>query len=90
MDEEVKEALADIRNWQHAHGLEDMKAFQDRPTKEEMKQIVHDALVDFFSTKGKLGKQILVTTAIIMGSLAVIGGGFKWLIGLIGYSILKQ
>jgi len=90
MDVETREALAGIRNWQHAHGLEDEKAFQDRPTKEEMKQIVHDALVEFFSSKGKMGKNILVSAAVIMGSFVVIAGGFKWIIGLVGYSILKQ
>lgn len=55
----------------------------------EIKAIVHEALAEFFKGYGITGKNIIVTTAVIIGSLAVITGGLKWIIGLFGYSILK-
>lgn len=76
-------------DWMKQHEANDNKHFAERPTKEEMKQIVNDALVEFFTTKGILGKNILVTTAVIVGALVVIGGGFKWFLGLIGFSYMK-
>jgi hypothetical protein len=63
---------------------------QNRPTKDEMKSIVHEALLEFFATKGILTKNIIVTTAVIIGALVVIGGGFKWLLGLIGFSYISK
>lgn len=76
-------------SWFKEHEEEDRKAFADRPTKDEMKQIVHDALIDFFSTKGVLTKNIIITSAIIIGSIAVIAGAGKWLLGLIGFTYIK-
>ena len=75
--------------WFVQHMEDDKRAFAERPTKEEMKTIVHEALVDFFTSKGILTKNILVTIATIVGALIVIGGGFKWLIGLFGFSLMK-
>jgi len=47
-------------------------------------------MFEFFSTKGKLTKNILVTTAIVFGSIAVIAGGFKWILGLVGFTYLGK
>lgn len=58
--------------------------------KQEIKQLVHEALIEFFSSKGTLTKNVLLTTAAIIGSLVVIGGGFKWLLGLLGFTILSK
>ena len=76
--------------WFAEHELEDRKAFGDRPTKEEMKQIVSDALVEFFTAKGKISKNVLVTAATVIGSLIVIGGGLKAVIGWFGFMLTKQ
>jgi len=58
--------------------------------REEIKLILHEALVEFFTSKGKLTKNILVTIAVVIGALAVIGGGLKWLLGIIGFSYIGK
>lgn len=55
----------------------------------EIKNLVHEALVEFFSSKGKLTKQVLVGTALVVGSLTVILGGFKVVLGWLGYTMIK-
>lgn len=72
------------------HSIQDEVDFSQRPTKDEMKQIVHDALIEFFATKGTLTKNVLLTTAMIIGALVVIAGGFKWLIGIFGFTIMTK
>lgn len=58
--------------------------------RDEIKTIVHEALVEFFSTKGVLTKNIIVTIAVIVGSFAVIFGGIKWLLGLLGIGFITK
>jgi uncharacterized membrane protein len=58
--------------------------------KTEIKAIMHEALAEFFSAKGKLTKSVLVTAATVIGSLVVIGGGLKWFLGLIGFHYLAK
>lgn len=58
--------------------------------KAEIKEIVSEALVEFFTAKGTLGKNVLVTTATIIAAVVVIGGGFKWLLGLFGFSLISR
>lgn len=79
------------------HELDDTRRFKElsdkidlRPTKDEIKEVVAEALIEFFTTKGKLSKNIIVTTAVVIGSIAVIGGGIKWLLGIIGFSYLGK
>lgn len=80
--------MSSAPDWFQEHEVEDRKHFAERPTKDEMKQIVHDALIEFFTVKGTLTKNILVTMATIVGAIIVIGGGFKWLLGLFGISFI--
>jgi hypothetical protein len=56
----------------------------------EIKMLVHEALVEFFSTKGTLTKNIIVYIAIIIGSMAVIFGGIKWFLGLLGIGFVMK
>ena len=58
--------------------------------KEEIKSLVHEALVEFFASKGNLTRNILVTTATVIGSLVVIFGGIKWVLGLIGFTYISK
>lgn len=58
--------------------------------REEIKVIMHEALGEFFTDKGKLGKNIILTTAVIIGALAVIAGGLKWLLGFIGFTYIGK
>lgn len=56
----------------------------------EIKRLVHEALTEFFASKGTLTKNVLVTTATIVGSLIIIGGGLKWLLGLFGITLISK
>lgn len=56
----------------------------------EIKEVVHEALTDFFKGYGTMSKSFIMTTAIIIGSFAVIAGGLKWLLGLFGFVILSK
>lgn len=55
----------------------------------EIKQIVHEALVDFFKQYGLLTKSLLIGTAAVVGSLAVIFGGFKFILEWLGFVYMK-
>jgi len=56
----------------------------------EIKAIMHDALTEYFSSKGSLLKQILLTAAVIVGAITVIFGGLKTVLGWIGFSYLGK
>lgn len=58
--------------------------------REEIKKIMHEALVEFFSSKGKATKQILIATAIVIGSLTVILGGVKTFLAWIGFTYMMK
>ncbi len=58
--------------------------------KAEIKLIVHEALTEFFTNTGRLGKNILIGTAAIIGAVIVIGGGAKMLLGWIGFSYIGK
>lgn len=55
------------------------------PTSDDMDEIVRAALKEVFLQTGKGAKAVIITSAVIIGSLIVIGGGLKWLLGLIGF-----
>lgn len=101
--DEISENIGKLFQWQVDHQQHDYIAFKEiqarldaqdsninmLPTKDEIDQIVTDSLVNFFTSKGVMSKNILVTVAVVIGSMAVIFGGFKWLLGIIGFSYLK-
>jgi dsDNA-specific endonuclease/ATPase MutS2 len=55
-----------------------------------IKKMVHEALKEFFSEYSGIGKKVIVGTAVVFGSLAVIFGGLKSILAVVGYSITKQ
>lgn len=55
----------------------------------EIKTIVHEALVEFFKGYGMKGKNTIVTAGIIIGALVVILGGFKTILGWVGFTYLR-
>ena len=57
--------------------------------KEEIGLIVASSIDCYFQSKGKLGKQIIVGTAIVIGSLTVIFGGFKVILGWLGFTYMR-
>lgn len=58
-------------------------------TKEDIKILMHEAMTEYFEEKGTVTKKILIATATIIGSLVVIGGGLKALLGWIGFTYMK-
>jgi hypothetical protein len=58
--------------------------------KQEIKGIVHEALTDFFTGYGQTGKQFIITAAIVVGSVTVILGGFKTVLGWLGFTMLSR
>lgn len=66
-----------------------MNQFSDTQ-REEIKAVVHEALVEFFTDKGRLTKNILITTAAIVGAITVIGVGFTKFLALFGIAITRQ
>ena len=57
--------------------------------KEEISLIVANAMDCYFKSKGRLGKQIIIGTAVIIGSLTVIFGGFKVILGWLGFTYMR-
>jgi tetrahydromethanopterin S-methyltransferase subunit G len=59
-------------------------------TREDIEKIVHAALAEFFKKTGRGAKAAIITAATIIGSIVVIGGGFKWLLGVIGFEYVTK
>lgn len=55
----------------------------------EIKNIVHEALVEFFKSYGLKGKNVLLTAAVLIGAIVVIMGGLKSVLGWIGFTYIK-
>ena len=49
-----------------------------------------EAMDDYFAKKGKMTKHILITTATIIGSLTVILGGAKIILGWFGFNYMSK
>lgn len=56
----------------------------------EIKDIVHEALTEFFTTSGKKTKNFLLAAALVMGAITVILGGFKAILAWIGFSYMGK
>ncbi len=65
------------------------KHVEQLPTKDDVAKIVEDTMKEVLFRTGKGTKAIILTTAVIVGALVVIGGGVKWLLGIIGFSYIK-
>lgn len=102
--DDISNKLGQITQWQTDHQHSDKSAFQSinmrldlqdtnismLPTKDEIGAIVRIEMINFFTTKGIMSKNILITVAIVIGSITVIAGGAKWLLGIIGFSYLSK
>lgn len=58
--------------------------------KAEIKNIMHDALNEYFTDKGKWGKNLIIGTAVIVGSLTVILGGVKAIAAWVGLGFITK
>lgn len=95
-DHIIKE-LAKITQWQEDHERHDDERFSkiedtlaNIPKREEMDEIVRQAMTDTFLTVGKTTKMTLITVATIIGAIAVIGGGARWILELFGFSYMVK
>ena len=54
-------------------------------SKEELQQVVRDTMREELSSVGKGTKAVIITLAVIIGSLTVIFGGIKTILGALGF-----
>lgn len=52
--------------------------------RDEIKDLMHEALTEYFAQKGSVAKQIIIGTAILVGSITVVLGGVKTILSWIG------
>ena len=64
------------------------KAITEKPNKDEIEEIVINALRVYFERKGTTVKTILIGTAVIVGAITVILGGLKAILGWLGFSYI--
>ncbi len=86
--EKQNEMLKGISSRQDKHEANDDARFNAIPSKNELEVLMEDTMrkVFFGLSKGTYGW--IKILAVIIGSLAVIGGGLKWLIGYFGFTRL--
>jgi hypothetical protein len=58
--------------------------------KQEIKEIVHEALSEFFRGYGMTAKNVIITAAILIASITAIFGGIKTLFAWLGFTILRS
>ena len=89
---EIKKELGDVNKWMKNHETEDAKVrakVDSMPTREDIEETFRKILKEFFLGAGKWSKATLVTLALVVGSITVIFGGLKALLGWIGFVQLK-
>ena len=60
------------------------------PCKEDIKEIVDNAMMEIFKGKGVLAKNTIITTAIVITSITAIVFGIKTMLAWIGIAVTKQ
>ena len=63
---------------------------KNRPTKEEIEIMFTSSLSAYFEKKGTSLKAILIGTAVVVGSITVILGGFKSILAYLGFSYVVK
>ncbi len=66
------------------------QAIENRPTKEDIEKIVLASLNGYFKQTGMTLRGVLVGTAVIVGALTVILGGFKTMLAWIGFNYISK
>ena len=66
------------------------KAITEKPNKDEIEEIVINALRLYFERKGTTLKSVLIGTAVIVGAITVIFGGFKSMLAWLGFTYLGK
>lgn len=58
--------------------------------KSEIKEIVTEAMSEYFLSKGKTWKSYIITVATIVGAFTVIFGGLKMILASLGFTIINN
>lgn len=66
------------------------KHVENLPTKDEVEEIVRNTIKETLLLSGRGAKAVIITTAAIVAALAIIGGGLKFLLGLIGFHFIVK
>lgn len=61
----------------------------DLARKEDIEEIVTKAMFDSLKKVGLTSKGVIVAVASVVIAIGVIFGGVKWILALVGYSIIK-
>lgn len=95
--DEISTKLGEITQWQKDHERHDDERFSaieetlaSIPKRDEMDEIVRTALTDSLFKAGSGAKMTLITIATIIGAIAVISGGLKWILGFIGFTYIGK
>lgn len=64
-------------------------SIKNLPTKENVAEIVDTTLRSFFTQGGTTMKSVIITAALIIGSLITIFGGIKLMLGWVGFTYMK-
>lgn len=65
-------------------------AVDNRPTKEDIEEIVISSLNGYFQKKGTTFRSFILGTAMIIGALTVILGGLKTILAWIGFTYISK
>lgn len=102
--EQIAQSLGEITQWQKDHERHDDTRFikiEERldkietsldaiPTRDEFRDMVKDSMFDAIRQAGQTTKMTIVTIATIVGAIAVISGGLKWILGWIGFEYIVK
>lgn len=95
--DEISTKLGEITQWQKDHERHDDERFSaieetlaNIPKRDEMDELIRNALTDSLFKAGSGVKMTLITIATIIGALAVISGGLKWILGFIGFTYISK
>ena len=70
--------------------MEERHYIFDKEQRGEIKSLVSEAMVEYFESKGKMGKQWVIGAAVVIGSITVILGGVKTLLGWLGFHLISK
>lgn len=68
---------------------EEKKEFADL-IREVVREEIAGGIESYFLSKGRIAKNVLVGTSVIIGALAIIGGGAKALLGYLGFEYVTN
>ncbi len=65
------------------------EAIKKMPTQAEISLVVEATIIATISKYGRTTKTVIVTVAGLVAAIAIISGGLKWILALIGFHYVK-